>query len=507
MTDREIETRADRPFDPWADLDSKIAGVVAESLSVIDEDRGWKPIGPKQKDPSQWSELDLRNARQDSRNLCKRNEFAIGATKNRVNYTVGSGFGVAVDPVAGRPKDDPTVVAVADYLKAFSDLADLKRLARNAVKLSDKDGDCMIRIYDTGSNRIPEVRVIYANWIQTPPQQAGNAAIQHGVEFLKLPNGEIDTETPVAYHLQKSLSGDYERIPAEEIVHVRLDDDPEISRGVPTFEPAIGALLRCEDILRALGTTTVARAKLSLLWKTDRVNKRTEDNLKARLTSTTQTDSSGNQVPATVERMPFGSVLRVPREDDVSFPAGNVGAIDMVESLQAQLRAVAAMLNMPEWMFTGRAVEKFANAFVAEGPTTKEMESIQAMIAERLVTKSMGRHASLCWRVIRIGVKNGLIPSDAFEAVTLKAILPTLIVRNAQEEANVHGIYLANRIISRPTVQEKLGLDPATEQSRWEEDPHPPVPPKPVPELPAGAAAVDANGNPVAAPSSVNAGT
>jgi hypothetical protein len=486
----------ERITDPYLSLAAKYAGIVAESFRVIDEDRGWRPVGPKEKDPAQWSEEELAAARQDSRNLCKLNEFAIGATKNRTNYTVGTGFGCTVEPAEGRDTDDPVVAQVREFVQAFAELNNLSRLGRQAVKMCDRDGDGFLRLYP--SNGVPEARWVYAAWVQTPPGRETDPSVSHGIEFAKRTGGEIDQETPVAYHLKKSLADEeYDRIPEAEIVHVRLDDDPELPRGVPTFYPAIGALLRCEDILRAMGTTAVARAKLALLWRTKNVSKRAEDNLRSRLTEHTQTDAAGRQIPASVENMPFGSVLRIPEDDDVQFPSANVGAADMVESLQAQLRAVAAMLNMPEWMFTGRAVEKFANAFVAEGPTTKEMQAVQEAIGRKLVSGSLGVHASLVWKAIRMAVAGGLLPADAFDAVTLKPILPTLIVRNQQEEASVNNTYVSQRIKSRETVQLELGLDPEVERARMDADPYPPVPPKPVPD---GGTVIGPDGLPVANP-------
>jgi len=485
MTDDTLPTEpTERVTDPFAAVQSRILGLVAESFRTIDEDRGWTQIGPKQLDPSQWSELELISARQDSRNLCKRNEFAIGATKNRCNYTVGTGFGASVEPVEGVPDDSPVVAQVREFVDAFSKLNNLPMLARQVVKMCDRDGDVLIRLY--GSNGIPEARFMYAHWLRTPPGKQADPACWMGIEFAKRSNSSVDTQTPVAYNFMQSMAGDWEKVEESEIVHIRLDDDPELVRGVPTFYPAIGALLRCEDILRAAGTCTVARAKLALLWRTKNISRRSEDSLRSRLTEHTQIDSAGNQIPASIERMPFGSVLRIPADDDVQFPQSGIGAADMVESLQAQLRAVAAMLNMPEWMFSGRAVEKFANAFVAEGPTTKEMQSIQEIVGRKLVSGQLGVHASLLWRAIRMAVQNGILPKETLNMVTLTPILPTLIVRDQQQEATVNATYLSNRIKSRQTIQESIGLDPDVENRRFDDDPFPVVPPKPVPDANAG---------------------
>jgi hypothetical protein len=152
-----------------------------------------------------------------------------------------------------------------------------------------------------------------------------------------------------------------------------------------------------------------------------------------------------------------GTILDAPAGLDYDFPASGINASSFVAILQAELRAVAARLVMPEFMFTSDASNaNYASTLVAEGPAVKMFERLQGNLKndDRVVLE----------RVLANAAASGRLPADILRLVDLQITPPSLEVRDQLRHSQVEKIAYENGILSPQTWSLKLGLDYDQEQ-------------------------------------------
>ena len=126
-------------------------------------------------------------------------------------------------------------------------------------------------------------------------------------------------------------------------------------------------------------------------------------------------------------------------------------------SLQAELRAVAARLVMPEFMFTSDASNaNYASTLVAEGPAVKMFQRLQANLAND--------DCEVMWRVVENAVQAGRLPSDTRRLIEIQVTPPSLEVRDQLNACRVEQMAFENKILSPQTWSLRLGLDYDQEQ-------------------------------------------
>ncbi|HYO25878.1 MAG TPA: hypothetical protein VEQ85_13125, partial [Lacipirellulaceae bacterium] len=149
--------------------------------------------------------------------------------------------------------------------------------------------------------------------------------------------------------------------------------------------------------------------------------------------------------------------LDAPAGLEYDFPAAGVNASAFVTVLQAELRAIAARLVMPEFMFTSDASNaNYSSTLVAEGPAVKMFERLQATMKHD--------DCQVMWRVIANAVAAGRLPADVRRRVELQVSLPSLHVRDQLREVQIERIAFEHGILSAQTWSQRLGLDYDQEQ-------------------------------------------
>ena len=125
--------------------------------------------------------------------------------------------------------------------------------------------------------------------------------------------------------------------------------------------------------------------------------------------------------------------------------------------LQAELRAIASRLVMPEFMLTSDASNaNYASTMVAEGPAVKRFQRLQHEMIED--------DRQVMWRVLAGAVEAGRLPAEALRSIDIQAIAPTLAVRDRLKDAQADQILLRNGAMSAQTMAMRHGLDPDREQ-------------------------------------------
>src|SRR6185437_5617448 len=119
-------------------------------------------------------------------------------------------------------------------------------------------------------------------------------------------------------------------------------------------------------------------------------------------------------------------------------------AASYVAVLQAELRAIAARLVMPEFMLSSDASNaNYASTMVAESPAVRMFERLQAEQVEA--------DLDVMRRVIEVAERAGRIPAEALTGVDIQAVAPPLAVRDALKDAQVARIEYQCGILSPQT--------------------------------------------------------
>jgi capsid protein len=157
------------------------------------------------------------------------------------------------------------------------------------------------------------------------------------------------------------------------------------------------------------------------------------------------------------QRYAPGTILDAVAGTDYEFPAAGIDAGRYVAVLQAELRAIASRLVMPEFMLTSDASNaNYSSTMVAEGPAVKMFERLQHEMLEDDI--------ALLWRVLRHAVECGRLSADVLTSVDIRGVPPSLAVRDRLKDAQADQILVRNGAMSVATMAMRSGLDPEQEQ-------------------------------------------
>ena len=222
-----------------------------------------------------------------------------------------------------------------------------------------------------------------------------------------------------------------------------------------SYFPVRKNLRRAEKLLRNMSAVAEIQSAIALIRK----HQATSSAALAQFVAS-QADATAVS-PVTGQTVNFrryapGTILDAMAGTDYEFPAAAIDAASYVAVLQAELRAIAARLVMPEFMFTSDASNaNYSSTMVAEGPAVKMFDRLQReMIEDDL---------ELLFRVVGHAVAAGRLPSDALSSVDIRAIAPTLAVRDRLRDAQADQILVRNGAMSPATMAMRHGLDPGQE--------------------------------------------
>ncbi len=393
------------------------------------------------------NDTQLREIRNQCRLLAITNEFAINGHENRISYIVGAGhsYRAAIRKGATAPADWP--LAVQAVIDEFIQANNWQRRQQELVLRRDRDGEVFLRLF-LAADGVTRVRFVEPGQVATPPDRAADPAAQLGI----LTDGE-DVETALGYFVDGQL------VDPAEIQHRKANVDSNVRRGLPLFFPVRKNLRRAEKLLRNMSVVAEIQSAIALIRKHRRGNRSAVEQFAAG-----QADASAVN-PLTGQTMNFrrygpGTILDTHADVEYDFPVAGLDAGNFIAVLQAELRAIASRLVMPEFMLTSDASNaNYASTMVAEGPATRMFTRLQAeQIADDL---------ELMNRVLTGGVLAGKLPREALQTIEIIAIPPTLTVRDHVQEAQRFQIEYANGVLSPQTWSQRLGLDYEQEQANF----------------------------------------
>lgn len=395
------------------------------------------------------TEQELAAVRGECRALALSNEFAINGHENRVSYIVGSGHTYrAVCRCRAGGRDD-LVEQTQRVIDDFLQVNQWQRRQQEAMLRLDRDGEVFLRFFAARDGRT-QVRFVEPAQVAAPSFAAHDASSSYGIV-----TDVDDVETVHAYYI------DGVRVDADEIQHRKANVDGNVKRGLPLFYPVRKNLRRAEKLLRNMSTVAEIQSAIALIRKHRTATRTAVQQFVSTRDGAGSGETAGGRY-GSVRRFAPGTILDTYGNIDYDFPAAALDASSYVSVLQAELRAIAARLVMPEFMLTSDASNgNYASTLVAESPALRMFQRMQArQIAED--------RAVLC-RVVENAVRAGRFDAAARDEVVIQIEAPSLAVRDGKSEAETFAIEFANGILSPQTWSLKRGLDFDREQTNLRE--------------------------------------
>jgi len=443
-TSTELENRLTEAFDAlWSDF------VDPREAYEDAVDGWWLPVGGQVRgilplDGSAFTEQSLGELRNQCRRLAATNEFAINGQENRISYLVGSGHSYRATVCKGMEAPFEVALAVQKLLERFLRENRWQQRQQEIVRRIDRDGEAFLRFFvDAGG--MTRVRFIEPDQVATPTELISDPSASFGIQ-----TDANDVETVHGYWV------DGEFVDASEVQHRRANVDFNVKRGLPLYTPVRKNLRRAERLLRNMSIVAEIQSAIALVRKHRGASRSGIEQFVA-----SQADASGANPTSGRTRHYWqygpGTILDAPAGMEYDFPARGLDASSFVTVLKAELRAIAARLVMPEFMFTSDASNaNYASTLVAEGPAMKMFERLQASM--------MDEDRAVMWRVVENAIGAGALPAEAREVVEIQITPPSLLVRDQLRQAQVDRIAFSNGILSPQTWSQHLGLDYDQEQ-------------------------------------------
>jgi hypothetical protein len=425
------------------------------------------------------TELTLCDIRNQCRMLAATNEFAINGHENRISFIVGPGHSYRATAVSAVLPHRATAVSAVPYagpaLQA-SDQSDADRdpsLPRSPsaalagsvqreldhfvranhwharqqeiVRRRDRDGEAFLRFFTLADGTL-RLRFVEPDQIATPPQHAHDPSNRLGIV-----TDRHDVETVHGYFIDGQL------VDAVDIQHRKANVDANVRRGLPLFYPVYKNLRRAEKLLRNMSVVAEIQSAIALIRRHRHGMRSALQQFAADRADATATN------PATARTTYYkhygpGTILDTHADVEYDFPAAGLDASAYVAVLQAELRAIASRLVMPEFMLTSDASNaNYSSTMIAEGPAMRMFARLQA--------EQTADDLKVMWRVVRAAVSAGRLPPEALTMIDIQATPPSLAVRDHLAEAKRYEIECNNGILSPQTWSQRSGLDYDQEQA------------------------------------------
>lgn len=389
-------------------------------------------------------EQQLREIRDQCRALAVSNEFAINGHENRVSYIVGTGHAYRVTARQGHTVPQERLAAVQAVVDEFVTTSHWRQRQQEIVRRRDRDGEVFLRFFPDCDGAL-RVRFVEPAQVGAPPERSSDPAASFGVQ-----TDVDDVETVLGYWI------DGQWVEADQIQHRKANVDANVKRGLPLFYPVRKNLRRAEKLLRNMSVVAEIQSAIAVIRKHSAGTKQSVQQFVQGQADVSATSATTGRT-SHFRRYAPGTILDAFAGTDYQFPAAAIDAARYVTVLQAELRAIASRLVMPEFMLTSDASNaNYSSTMVAEGPAVKMFQRLQQeMIEEDL---------DVMRRAVAAAVEAGRLPADTLNDIDIQGIAPSLAVRDRLRDAQADQILVRSGAMSVQTMAVRHGLDPDREQ-------------------------------------------
>lgn len=413
--------------------------------------------------PFWYSEQQLGLIRAQARLLATMNPNAQGLLNGLCSYVIGSGYRYDVVGKPNREVPDEILVKVQDCIDNFIDENAWAEMEQELFWRSREDGEFFLRLFPQENGKMM-VRVIEPEQVFMPPGQQ-LADFSYGIK-----TGLDDVCNIMAYSVSyiapMGEKGDNpmatEEVPADEIVHVKVNVKRNIKRGLSDFSYDTLDSFAAAGKLRAnLGDGAAVQAAIAGVRQYDTASFAQVDSFVGAQTDYAQY-SPVTQRATDFQQIKSGTFLDIPKGMNYVPPPGAAASQGHLEIMQALLRSAGNRHNAPEWLVSSDASNNnYASSMQAESPFLRHCKRLQELYKRSFL------------KVIKAAVQNaadaGLLPLNILDFVDISATPPELEVQDKSGVAQANQTYVAMGVKSRQTVAQELGLDWDTEVTNNQE--------------------------------------
>lgn len=197
------------------------------------------------------------------------NSYARGIVLTLANDVIGTG--PRLQMLLGNGADKSVNQTIEREFAAWAKAVDLPGKLRTMRMARAQDGETFAVLFDNPA--LPtqvqlDLRLIEAEQVTTPNRTAGKQAVD-GIVFDAAGN-------PVEYHVLRGHPGDgsggfgrdYDRVPAEAVIHWFRQDRPGQSRGLPDILPALPLFAQLRRYTLAVIAAAESAANIAIFMKT-----------------------------------------------------------------------------------------------------------------------------------------------------------------------------------------------------------------------------------------------
>lgn len=431
----------------------------------------WPETGTDRKPGPLDSEGKLQRARNTSRLLAITNPYAVNAYENRISYIVGTGHSYTVMPKPGWEVEevaDPLAAADTTQEEPLNGLisqADIEAgqtviddwiteykwhyRQQEIVRRKDRDGECFLRFFP-GDDGL-DLRFV------EPSQVAQPSTDHEPTHSFGIVTKAEDVETVEGY-----LIAGEGQVAAEEIQHRKQGVDANVKRGRPLLYPVEENLRRTDMLQRNMTTVSVIQSAIALIRKHADADADAITNWAQARAQIANYRTRFGDTEYWQQYSP-GTIIDTDKQTEYEMPSQGIDASRFTLVLESELKSIAAMLVMPEFMFTSNASNaNYASTMVAEGPAVKYFQRLQRdMIVDDLEVMD---------RVLDAAVEAGQLSPETRGKISIDVEAPRLESRDRAKEVTADMQLVTGGAMSLHTTRLRHDLEPEFEEKKIEEE-------------------------------------
>ncbi len=333
-----------------------------------------------------------------AREFARWDAHAHGILRTMVNYIMGKGL--TLQPKA----DDPMVWYVwREFATAPRNKWAIKQF--EIVHRGFRDGEIFIRIFDKDENGNATgkstIRFLDPLLIRHPTDVAGGSLQDNVPDSIK--NGVVtdpeDIEEVMAYtYMDRVDRSKFETIPADEVLHIKLNADSDQKRGEPGIQSILQYFRHYEQWLE--NRIILNKMRTAIVMIKEVTGTPTEVANMAR-TLPTATRQIANETKN--KNFRGGTVITSGPGVKYRIESPQINANDAKEDGRNITLAMAAGMNMPEYIFGDASNANYASTMIAESPFVKMIQFFQVFFEFHF--------SALYRKVLENAVKGGLLES------------------------------------------------------------------------------------------------
>jgi len=380
--------------------------------------------------------------------MFKTNLFARAIVRNLGKFILGKG------PIV-KPVSDNQLIK--DKWKEFTYLNKWSLREKEIVRRVFRDGEVFLRKFIDQQTGDTKLRFLRAQMIRNPKNDKDvNKA--EDVSFGIGTNND-DVEEPLTYYYCKMNDSTLiEKIPASEVIHIKILTDSDMKRGMSFLLIAMRMLTKYDSWMEDRISLNQARSAIALVRKVEGTGSAVESIRDAYRAEHKDADKHKQKA------FQRGTVLTASKGISYEMLSPNIQASDVKDDGRNMLLAIAAGCGFPEMMLTSDySNANYSSSMVAQNPFVREIEDWQDFFTHYYKNE-------IFIPVMKAYQEYGDKKIPDKEDLDCTIEWPPLILADIYKNNQAREIQHRNKIISKKTWQEREGLDSDEEERNMEDE-------------------------------------